>query len=165
MGNTVYDKTIESLRNRVDVRLEKKNEKDVNNLKWTSKTSFVTLKIIDNDLVAIQKIKTTLTINKSAYLGMCILELTKVRMYESHYDYIKNRYDNKSRLLFTDINGLAYEIETENVYDNFSKNKEMFDFSNYFPKSKYYDDWNALVVGKIKDEMGGVAIEEFVGLK
>ena len=59
-----------------------------------------------------------------------------------------------------------YKIKTENVYDDFSKNKEMFDFSNYSAKSKCYDNnSNKLVVGKTKDEMGGVAIEEFVGLK
>ena len=57
------------------------------------------------------------------------------------------------------------EIEIENVYDNSSKNKGVFDFSYYPAKSKYYDDSNALVVGKMKDEMGKVAIEEFVGLK
>ena len=58
-----------------------------------------------------------------------------------------------------------YEIEIENVYDDFSKNTEMFDFSHYSAKSKYYDDSNALVVDKMKDETGGVTIEEFVGLK
>ena len=58
-----------------------------------------------------------------------------------------------------------YEIKIKDVYEDFSKDKEMFDFSNYSAKSKYYDDSNRLVVGKIKDETGGVAIEEFVGLK
>ena len=58
-------------------------------------------------------------------------------MHEFHYDYIKVKYSNKSRLLFTDTDSLVYEIETENVYDNFNKNKEMFEFSNYSTKSKY----------------------------
>ena len=71
---------------------------------------------------------------------MCILELSKFSMYKFHYDYIKNNYSKKSRLLFTDTHSLMYEIETENIYDNFSKNKEMFDFSNYSAKSKHYDD-------------------------
>ena len=60
---------------------------------------------------------------------------------------------------------LMYEIETKNIYDDFSNNREMFDFSNYSATSKYYDDSNALVVGEMKDEMGSVVIEEFVGLK
>ena len=58
-----------------------------------------------------------------------------------------------------------YEIKTENLYEDYSSNKEMFDFSNYLTKSKCYDDSIKLVIAKMKDETGGVAIEEFVGLK
>ena len=58
-----------------------------------------------------------------------------------------------------------YEIKTEDVYEDFSSNKEMFDFSNYSTKSKYYDDSNKLVIEKMRDETGGVTIEEFVKLK
>ena len=61
-------------------------------------------------------------------------------MYEFHYDCIKNEYDNKSKLLSTDTDSLIYEIKTEDVYKDFSSDKEMFDFSNYSTKSKYYDD-------------------------
>ena len=96
---------------------------------------------------------------------MCILELSKVLMYEFHYDYIKNKYDNKSKLIFTDADGLMYEIKIEDFYEDFSCDKETFDFSNYLTKSKYCDDSNKLVIGKMKDETDGVAIEEFVGLK
>ena len=60
-------------------------------------------------------------------------------MYEFRYDYIKNRYDNKSKLLFTDTDNLMYEIRTEDVYEDFSSNKEMLDFNNYSTKSKYYE--------------------------
>ena len=86
-------------------------------------------------------------------------------MYELHYDYIKNRYGNKSKLLFTDTGNLIYEIKTEDVYEDFSINKEMLDFGNYSTKSKYYDDSNKLVIAKMKDETRGVTIEQFVGLK
>ena len=95
---------------------------------------------------------------------MCILELSKILMYKFHYDYIKNKYDNKSKLLFTDTDSLMYEIKTEDVYKDFSNDKEMFDFSNYLTKSKYYDDSNKFVIGKMKDETCGVGIEEFVRL-
>ena len=88
-------------------------------------------KIFDNDLVAIGKNKVTLTLNKPAYIGMCILELSKVLINEFHYDYIKNKYGNNSRLLFTDTYSLLYEIKTKDVYKDFSNDKEMFDFSNY----------------------------------
>ena len=71
---------------------------------------------------------------------MCILDLSKVLMYKLHFDYIKNKYGNNSRLLFTDTDSLMYEIKTEDVYEDFSKNKELFDFSSYLAKSKDYDD-------------------------
>ena len=58
-----------------------------------------------------------------------------------------------------------YEIKTEDVYQDFINDKEMFHFSNYSSKSKYYDNSNKLVVGKMKDDTAGVAIKEFVGLK
>ena len=57
-------------------------------------------------------------------------------MYEFHDEYIKNKYDNKSKLLLTDTDSLIYEIKTEDVYDNFCSNKEILDFSNYLTKSK-----------------------------
>ena len=72
-------------------------------------------KIFDNNVVAIRKSKITLTLSKPAYTGMCILDLSKALMYELHYDYIKNKYGNNSRLLFTDNGNLMYEIKTEGV--------------------------------------------------
>ena len=161
MNNSVYGKTMENLRNRIDVRLVS-NKKDY--LKWTSKSSYMSHKIFDNDLVAILKNKFTLTLNKPVYIGMCILKLSKVLMYEFDYDYIKNKYDNNSRLLFRDTDSLMYEIKNEDVYEDFSNNKEMFDLSNYSTKSKFYDNSNKLVIGNMKDETAGVAIEEFAGL-
>ena len=94
---------------------------------------------------------------------MCILELIKVLTYEFHYDYIKNKYSNNSRLLFTGTDSLMYEIKTKDVYKDCSNDKEMFDFSNYSTKSKYYDNLNKLVVGKMKEETADVATERFVG--
>ena len=88
-------------------------------------------KIFDNDLAAIRKRKVTLTLNKPAYIGMSIFPLSKVLMYEFHYDYIKNKYGNNSKLLFTDTDSLVYQIKTDDVYEDFSNNKGMFDFSNY----------------------------------
>ena len=119
-------------------------------------------KIFDNNLVAKHKSKLVLKLNKLAYIGMYVLVMSKVLMYKFHYDYIKNKYGNKSKLLFTDTDNLMYEIKTENVHKDFSSNKEMLDFSNY--STKYHDDSNKLVIGKMKDETGGVAIEESVGL-
>ena len=101
---------MENLINRIDV-------KHVNNkkyyLKWTSKPSYMSHKIFDNDLVAILKNKITLTLNKPAYIGMCILELS------NDYDYIKNKYGNNSRLLFSGTDSLMHEIKIEDVYVDF----------------------------------------------
>ena len=127
-------------------------------MKWPSKPSYKSQKIFGNDLAVIRKSKLILTLNKQAYVGMCILDLSKVLMHDFHYDYIKNKYGNNSRLSFTDTDSLMY------VFDNFSKDKKMFDFSNDSSESKYYDDSNKLVVGKMKDETGGVVIKEFVAL-
>ena len=88
---------------------------------------------------------------------MCILDLSKVLMYKLHYNNIKNKYCNNSRLLFRDTDSLMYEIKIEDVYENFGKDKEMFDFSNCSTKSKCCDDSNKLVAGKIKNETAGGA--------
>ena len=90
-----------------------------------------------------RKSKVTLTLNKLAYVGICILGVSKVLMYNFHIDYIKNRYGNNSRLLLTDTGSMKYEILikiTEDVDEDFTKNKKKFDFRNYSLKSKYYDD-------------------------
>ena len=147
---------MKNLRNRIDVRLES-IKKDY--LKWTSKPSYMSHKIFDTDLVAIRKNKVTLMLKKPAYTGMCSLELSKVLMYEFHYDYIKNKYGNKSKLLFTGTDSLVYQIKTDDVYEDFSNNKGMFDFSNYS------DDWNKLFIRKMKNETAGATIGEFVRLK
>ena len=59
---------------------------------------------------------------------MGILELSKVLIPEFNYDYIKNKYNNKSKLLFTDTERLMYEIKTEDIYEGFSSNKQIFYF-------------------------------------
>ena len=83
MDNVVYGKAMENLRNRIDVRLVSKKD---DYLKWTSKPAYMSQKIFDNDSVAIRKNKVTLRLNKPACAGMCILDLSKVLMYEFHYD-------------------------------------------------------------------------------
>ena len=91
MNNAVYGKTMKKLRNRIDVLLVS-NKKYY--LKWTSKPSYMS----HNGLIVIHKNKVALKLNKPAYIGMCILELSKVLIYKFHYDYIKNKYGNNSRL-------------------------------------------------------------------
>ena len=90
-------------------------------------------KIFDNNLVAIRKSKLALKVNKLAYIQYIRMHYVELRN-EFLYDYIKNKYDNKSKLLFTEIDIIMYEIKTEDVYKDFSSDKEMYDFTNYLTK-------------------------------
>ena len=74
-------------------------------------------------IILIRKSKLALYLKKPTYIGMCVLELSKVSIYKFHYDYIKNKYDNKSKLLSTDTDSLMYEIKMEDVYEDFSSDK------------------------------------------
>ena len=81
-------------------------------------------------------------------------------MYDFHYNYIKRKYDAK--LLFTDTDSLVYEIKTNHVYDDFYKDKELFDFIDYPEDLKFFDLVNKKVIGKMKDEFKRKIITEFV---
>ena len=162
MNNSVFGKTMENLRKRVDVRLVT-DEKKL--FKLTSKPTYVSSKIFNEDLVAIHKIKETLTLNRPAYVGMCILDISKTLMYDFHYNYIKDKYDDKAKLLFTDTDSLMYEIQTDDVYKDLFVDKEKFDNSDYSKDSPFYFGENKKVIGKFKDEAAGIPIIEFVGLK
>ena len=125
----MYGKTVENITNRIDVSMV--NNKEAY-LKWTSKPSNMWQKMLENNLVAIRKAKVTLNLNKLAYIGKFIINLTRVLMYEFHYDYIKRKYGNKLRLLSTSTDSLMSEIKIEDVYEDFSGDKEMLDFSIFF---------------------------------
>ena len=146
----------------VDVRLVT-NEKKLNKL--TSKPTYVSSKIFNENLMAVHKVKETLTLNRLAYVGMCILDLSKMLMYDFHYDNIKKNYNNRARFLFTDTDSLTYEIETEDVYKDFWNDKDMFENSDYLESSTYYCNVNKKIIGKFKDEASGIPITEFIGLK
>ena len=73
---------------------------------------------------------------------MCILDFSKTLMYDFHYNYIKKKFNNRARLLFTDTDSLPYEIEAEDVYKDFWNNKDMFDNIDYPESSPYYCNVN-----------------------
>ena len=162
MNNSVFGKTMENLCKWVDVRLVT-NEKKLDKL--TAKPTYVSSKIFNENLVAVHKVKETLTLNRPAYVGMCILDLSKTLMYDFHYNYIKKKYNNRARLLFTDTDSLTYEIEAEDVYKDFWNDKDMLDNSDYPESSPYYCNVNKKIIGKFKDEACGILITEFIGLK
>ena len=105
--------------------------------------------------------KKVLTLNKPIYVAFCILELSKLLMYQFHYDYVLKTFDNV-KFFFTDTDILVYEIKGGNVYDQCFKDKHLFDFSGYSKDSVYYDVLNKKVLGKMKDEFNGVKIDELV---
>ena len=150
MINSVYGKTMENLRKRINMRLVA-NQKDF--LKYTSKPTHITHKIFGKNYAAIHEIKPVLTLKKSIYVGFTVLELRKLLMYDFHYNFVKKHFD--AELLFTDTGSLAFEIKSENVYEEFFKHKQFFDFSNYPKESKFFDETNKKVIGKMKDKFGG----------
>ena len=109
MNNSVCSKTTRNSRNRIYVRLfvDSKGYKDL-----VSKPSFVSKKILNKNVIAAPKINEVLTLDKLAYVGTCILDLTKSLMHEFHYKYVKVKY---AKLLFTDADHLTYEIKTNGV--------------------------------------------------
>ena len=160
MINSVYGKTMENLRKRINVRFVN-NKKHF--LKYTSKPTHVTHKLFNKNLAAIHEIKPVLILNKPIYVGFTVLDLSKWLMYNFHHSFIKKNFSAK--LLLTDTDSLTYEIKSENVYKEFFKWKDLFDFSTYSKDSTFYDGTNKKVIGKIKDEYGGAIIDQFIGLK
>ena len=146
LNNVVYGKTMENLRKRIKIRIVK-NEKDI--VKHISKPSYVSHKIFDKSLVAIHEKKTCLTLKKPIYVGSTVLEISKLAMYVFHYDFMKKIF-NHFKLLFTDTDGLCYEICNENPYGKFYEHREYFDLSNYSKNSKYFCSDNKKVLGKMK---------------
>ena len=122
-------------------------------------------KIFNENLVAVHKIKEMLTLNRPAYVGTWILDLSKTLMYDFHYNYIKNKYGDRAKLLLTNMDSLTYEIEAEDVYQDFWYDKDKFNNSDYQENSPYYDTSNKKVIEKFKDEAAGTPIVEFVGLQ
>ena len=165
MNNSIFGKTMENIRNRVNIKLVNDRDKAK---KLTAKPNFKYLNIFCEELIAVHMKKTSLIFNKPVYLGMCILDLSKTIMYEFHYNYIKKKYGDKTKLLFTDTDSLMYEIKTENVYKDISKDvKYRFDTSDYPPNhpSGIPTGCNKKVLGVFKDEAAGRIMEEFVGLR
>ena len=128
MNNSVFGKTIENIRNRVNIRLVN-NQKSLK--KCAAKPNFDHCTVFDEDLVAVH-MKTELVFNKPVYLGMSILDLSKTLMYDFHYKYIKKKFGSKANLLFTDTDSLCYEIEKEDFFEDISADaQEKFDTSNF----------------------------------
>ena len=157
MNNSVYGKTMENLRERINVRLVN-NEKYF--LKYTSKPTYINHKIFGKDYAAIHEIKPVLILNKSIYVGFTVLDLSKWKMYD--FDYNFNEKNFNGELLFTDTDSLTYEIKSKNAYEKFFKWKKLFDVSNYLKDSKLFNETNKKVIGKMKDKFGGAMVSNLL---
>ena len=165
MNNSVFGKTMENIRNRVNVKLVNNEEKA---RKLIAKPNYRSCKIFSENLISVHMKKTSLVMNKPVYLGACLLDLSKTIMYDFHYKYIKLMYKDKAKLLFTDTDSLMYEIETEDFYKDISGDvKDRFDTSDYPENhpSGIPTGINKKVLGMFKDEATGKIIKEFVGLR
>ena len=165
MNNSVFGKTMENIRKHVNIKLVN-NEKQAK--KHAAKPNFERCTIFDENFIAIHMKKTRIVYDKPVYLGLCILDLSKTLMYDFHYNYIKKKYESKAKLLSTDTDSLAYEIQTEDFYKDISEDVEAkFDTSNYTEHhpSGIPVGVNKKVIGKFKDECGGKIMHEFVGLR
>ena len=139
MNNSVFGRTMMNLRKWVDVRLVT-DEKKLHKL--TSKPTYVSSKIFNENLMAVHKVEESLTLNSPVYAGMCILDLSRTLMYDFHYNCIKKKYSDRAKLLFTYTDSLTYQITAEDVYKDFWNHKELFDFSEYPKDSPFYNDTN-----------------------
>ena len=151
---------MENLRKRISVKLVN-NSKDY--LRCISKPSFISQKIFSENFVVIHEVKPVLTLDKPIYVGFGILDLSKLLMYEFHYEYIKSKFD--AILLSTETDSLVYEIKTKDVYEDFYQDKNLFEFIDYSLNSKSFDPLNKKVIGEMKDEFKEKIISEFAGLK
>ena len=165
MNNSVFGKTMENIRNRVNIKLVDTGEQFK---KLAAKPNYESRKIFNKNLVSVHMKKTSLTMNKPVYLGMSILDLSKTVMFDFHYNYIKPKYGKQAKLLFTDTDSFLYEIQTEDFYKDISGDvKDRFDTSDY-PEghpSGIPTGINKKVLGMFKDEAAGKNIKEFVGLR
>ena len=166
MNNSVFGKTIENIRKRQNVFLVDNRAKAV---KLTCRPNFDRATIFDKNLVAIHLKKTEVYFNKPVYVGQAILDLSKLLMFDFHYNFIQRKYSYKRvKLLFTDTDSLIYEIETDDFYEDIRDDiKTKFDTSDFPPnhESGILAGVNKKVIGMFKDEVGGKQITKFVGLR
>ena len=162
MNNSVFGKTQENLRNRVNVEVITNREKALKRVcKPTHKRSYT----IHENLVIIQNAVTNLELNKPLYIGFSVLELSKLHMYRFHYENMIPRYPNQLNLCFTDTDSLLYEIETPDIYYDMFNSKSDYDFSDYPHDHPIFSTKNKKEIGKFKDELNGLHLAEFIGLR
>ena len=164
MNNSVFGKTMENLRNRVDIRIVRSNETDKVR-KLVASPLYSRHVMFSNDLFGIDMRKSRLLLNKPVYTGMTILDNSKILMYDFFYNELKKKYGPKCELLYTDTDSLLLEIETEDFYEYMKSNENLYDTSDFPKEHPLYSDANKKALGKMKDECNGTPIAESVCLR
>ena len=163
MNNSVFGKTMENVRKHRDIKLVTTDER---RNKLVSEPNYHTTKYFSENLLAIEMKKTKVIMNKPVYLGQTILDISKTLTYEFWYDYIKPKYQEKTKLCYVDTDSFIINIETEDFYNDIADYVERcFDTSNYDKNDKrpLAVGINKKVIGKFQDELGGKNITEFCG--
>ena len=113
MNNAVFGKTMENVRKHRDIKLVKTDKK---RNKLVSEPNFHTTKLIDNNLAITEMKKVNVKINKPICLGLSILDISKITMYEFWYDYVKIKYQDKARLCYMDTDSFVVNIKTQDFF-------------------------------------------------
>ena len=159
MNNSVFGKTMENIRKHRDIKLVTTDRK---RSKLVSEPNYHTIYLISEDLSIIEMKKAKVKMNKPIYLGLSILEISKILMYEFWYDYMKPKYNDNVRLCYMDTNSF---IKTNDFYKDIANDVEnRFDTSNYEVNRLLSTGKNKKIIGLMKDELCGKIITEFVTL-
>jgi hypothetical protein len=159
MNNAVFGKTMENVKNRMQLHLTTNHE---NAVKWFSKINFKDSKCF-NGLNMIEMYKQEIEYNKPVYVGTSVLDLSKLCMMDFHYNVIERHFPGKHRLLYSDTDSMRYEIEHPDIYEWMKHNREPFDLSDSL-RPDLKDSTNKKVLGKFKDEMNSLIITEMIAL-
>ena len=155
MNNSVLGKTIENIRKRVNIKLVTTQD---SLRKLATKPSYDSFTIFDENLVAVRMKHTKLTFMKPVYLGISIPNLNKTLINDFHNNYVRSKYNDQARLLFTDTDSLCYKIETDDFFKDISRDIEAkFDTSEMPANhpSGIITGVNKKVLGMFKDEACG----------
>lgn len=167
MSNAIYGKTLENVRERVDIKLRNMwlGRYGVKNL--IVKPNFKKRVIFNENLIAIEMLRTNICISKPIIVGVCVLEISKLCMYDFHYNFILKKFDyEKCKLQYTDTDSFIYNIQCDDIYAFLKENANRFDTSDYSTNNKYgIELLNKKIPGLMKDECNGNCIVEFVGLR
>ncbi|KAJ4430672.1 hypothetical protein ANN_19263 [Periplaneta americana] len=162
MNNAVFGKTMENVRKRPHFRLVSNDEKLK---KLISKPYFLDRVIYAENLVGIHLARTQILFDKALYVGMCILELSKVHMYNFHHNIMKEQFGDNLKLCYMDTDSFIYLIETDDLYHDLQNVRDHLDTGVYSPNLILFSTHNKGVLGKFKDEIPNSHIDEFVDMK